>query len=137
EDVGEPRLELAVGSGDDRAFPERERRIPRRPDREAMGNEVAMIGADVIELRDDPLEPHAARPDAQREVIVAVGTRRDEQPVGESRSPVAVETAEEHLAKAPLGTEVRFGRAAADDAILLAEILGIPFQASIEIRVRE
>src|SRR5205823_11644748 len=86
--------------------------------------------------RDDPLEPHAARPDAQREVIVAVGTRRDEQPVAESRPPVAVETAEEHLAKAPLRAEVRFGRATADDAILLAEILGIPFQASIELRMR-
>src|SRR6266550_624510 len=105
-----------------------------------MGNQVPMLRytarvRDVVELCEQPLEIDAIGPDAHVEVIVAVGIGRDEQPVGYARSPVAIDAAEEELPEAPLRADVRLGGAAGDDAVLLAEVIGIPLESRVDVRM--
>src|SRR5204862_8248110 len=100
---------------------------------EAMRDEVPMLEradrvAPVVELRDDSLEVDALGADAHVELVVTVRTRRDEQPLDEARPPVAIDAAEEQFAVAPLRAHIRFGGAARDHAVFLAEIIGIPLQ---------
>ena len=66
-------------------------------------------------------------------MIIAVGAGRHDQARHLGRAPVAVERAEEQLGVAPVGVEIRFGVAARDDAILLAEVVWVVLEAGVEI----
>src|SRR5882672_7532822 len=103
-------------------------------DEKAVVRRARRVGP-VVELRYDPLDLNASRAERQGEVIVAVRTRAEEEPLECWRSPIAIERPEEQFAEPPPGVDVRLGGPARDDAVLLAVVVWIVLEPRVEIRV--
>ncbi|PYO75888.1 MAG: hypothetical protein DMD67_10145 [Gemmatimonadetes bacterium] len=140
EDVGEPRLEVPARPGRDLPFPEPERGGAAGPPQQSVRHKVAVIEraarvGKVVELGDNRLQLQTPRAEHQAEVIVAVRARRDEQSLERGWSPIAVHGPEEQLAEAPPRVDVRLGVAPGHEAVLLALVIRIVFEARVEVRV--
>ena len=89
-----------------------------------------------VQLRREAVQAQAAGPDRDAQMIWSVRRVGEQKSLHGTRSPVAIENAEEQFREAKLRADVRFRRLPGDDAVFLAVPVGIPFQSRVEVRMR-